>query len=315
MSDISDDRLELLERQLAEKVTARVRPALFKLYAAVGAAVIAVLGFVSWDIVSDIKNEIKNEIRTEIDSDIESKRDEIIDRLAEIRFMANRANEIIQRVEQQLDAFRPQAESLDETIRKVSELQVTSRDLIDAYSRELKPLVENVEDFSEHLALLAEQVDQLNTIATGVEAASVGPQVPTQEQRSEAIKSVISESKQAQQQLAQSRSKTTVFIQYSGGSSEQAAEIAGALRSGGFNVPAIDQDRNASRQHQVRYFHQDDKAAANRLAEQVNNILKEMNLWQQDRPVTSESFVAYKGLKPRPGVVELWLQIGSELAY
>lgn len=51
MKGPDEDRMELLERQLAERVTARVRPALFKLYASVGVAVIAALGFVSWTLL------------------------------------------------------------------------------------------------------------------------------------------------------------------------------------------------------------------------------------------------------------------------
>ena len=52
MTNPDDDRLELLERQLAERITQRVRPALFRLYATVGVAVISVIGFVSWDAVT-----------------------------------------------------------------------------------------------------------------------------------------------------------------------------------------------------------------------------------------------------------------------
>ncbi|EGW54422.1 hypothetical protein [Candidatus Endoriftia persephonae] len=83
MADMDDDRIELLERQLAERVTERVRSALFRLYATVGLAVIGALGFVSWDIVSDIKSEIKSEIADSIDKEIKAKRAEITERVAE----------------------------------------------------------------------------------------------------------------------------------------------------------------------------------------------------------------------------------------
>ena len=66
MGDPDKDRLELLERQLSEKVTERVRTALFKVYASVGMAVIFVIGFVSWDIVGDIKQELKAEFIADI---------------------------------------------------------------------------------------------------------------------------------------------------------------------------------------------------------------------------------------------------------
>ncbi len=134
MTDIDNDRLELLERQLAERITNRVQPALFKLYATVGLAVIGVLGFVGWDIVKDIKSEIKAEIVDSISKDVEAKRTEIVERVTETRVMARRANMVIERLEKQLDDFQPQAENLDETIKKVKALNVTSQDLIATYS-------------------------------------------------------------------------------------------------------------------------------------------------------------------------------------
>jgi hypothetical protein len=67
MADFDDDKLELIERQLAERVTERVRSSLLRLYASVGLAVISVIGFVGWDIVSDIESEIKAEITEAID--------------------------------------------------------------------------------------------------------------------------------------------------------------------------------------------------------------------------------------------------------
>ena len=72
MGNPDTDRLELLERQLSEKVTERVRAALFKVYATVGVAVIFVIGFVSWDIVGDIKQELKAKFIAEIEEDIDS---------------------------------------------------------------------------------------------------------------------------------------------------------------------------------------------------------------------------------------------------
>ena len=79
-----DDRIELLERQLAERITERVRPALFRLYASVGLAIIGAIGFVSWDIVADIKSEIKSEVTDAIDAEIGAKRTEITERVTEL---------------------------------------------------------------------------------------------------------------------------------------------------------------------------------------------------------------------------------------
>lgn len=344
MADLDDDKIELLERQLAERVTERVRPALFKLYATVGTAVIAVLGFVGWDFITDIKVEIKAEIKTEITDEIEeevgTKRHEILERTTETKILAKRANAIIQRVEKQLDEFEPQAENLNETIDKVKTLNVASQDFTAIYSQELVPLVTNVEALSSQLSVLAEQVDELNKIvarademqgsypvaalsAKEVSLAEDGQPAPPpppeeveeveevvqqSEQRSMAIQSVISEAKVAEQRLVDARKKPTVFFQFAGGSREQAVALSDSLQQQGYTIPGEDRERYASGKHEVRFFHDDDKAAAMRLAEDTTRALREKGY--VDMPdVTAESFVAYSGKKPRVGVLELWLDI------
>lgn len=310
MTDLDKDRLELLERQLAERVTERVRPALFRLYATVGVAVIGALGFVSWDIVSDIKSEIKSEITDAIDEEINAKRTEIAERVTEARIMAKRAGKVIERVEKQLDEFQPQADNLDETIERVKALNVTSQDLTAVYSQELKPLVANVESLSKQLRMLAEQVDQLNSIATagGLDIEAVPDQ--TQQQRGAAIQSVISDSKQAEQILAQARKKTTVFFQFAGGRREQAEELSAALVARGYSVPGEDREGGAARKHEVRYFHDEDAETAKRLADDTTRALRELAYSDGEPPdIIAKPFSSYTGKKPRPGVLELWVEI------
>lgn len=338
MTELDEDKIELLERQLAERVTDRVRPALFKLYATVGTAVIAVLGFVGWDFMTDIKSEIKEEIKAEItdeiDAEVGAKRHEILERTTETKILAKRANAIIQRVEKQLDEFEPKAENLNETIDKVKSLNVSSQDFAAIYSQELVPLVSNVEALSSQLSVLAEQVDELNKIvaragemeieqavkalskdtSTTEEALPIPPPeavvevVQQAEQRSMAIQSVISEAKVAEQRLLDARRKPTVFFQFAGGSREEAEGLSSILRNMGYTVPGEDRERSASGKHEVRYFHEDDHDAARKLAEDTNLALKKQGYMKLPQ-VVAQSYVAYSGKKPRVGVLELWLEI------
>lgn len=308
-----NDQLELLERQLAERITARVRPALFRLYATVGVAVIGALGFVSWDIVEDIKSEIKTDVTNAIDQEIGEKRTEILEQVTETRIMAKRVNRVIQRLEIQLDEFQPQAENLDETIEKVKALNVTSQDLIAAYSQQVQPLIANVESLSNQLGALAEQVNQLNTIAMAGEPDSDQESAGSSRQRSAAIQSVIVDTKDAEERFAQARSKTTVFFQFAGGSRERAEAISAVLKKNGYIVPGEDRESGAAGKHEIRYFHDEDEAEAIRLAENMNRALANSEF--RDHParvdITARSFVSYRGKKPRPGVLELWLEIPS----
>ena len=306
MAVLDDDKLELIERQLADRVAERVRSSLFRLYASVGVAVIGVVGFVSWDIVSDIKSEIIEAI----DKEIESKRAEITERVTETRIIAKRANDVIQRVEKQLDEFEPQAEDLDETIQKVKALNVTSQDLIAAYSSEIQPLVSNVESLSQRLVALAKQVDELNTLASDSRLNTEAGIQKTPQERSAAIQSVISESKEAEQILVQARKKITVFFQFAGGRREQAEDLSAALTADGYIVPGEDREGGAAGKHEVRYFHDGDEATAQRLAEDTTHALRTLKYKAPNPPdVIVKSLVSYPGKKPRLGVLELWLEI------
>ncbi|MBR25866.1 MAG: hypothetical protein CML46_02790 [Rhodobacteraceae bacterium] len=55
---IDDETLELLERRLAEKVEARVRGRLFKLYGGIGSGILAGLGLLGYDLYGDFKEEV-----------------------------------------------------------------------------------------------------------------------------------------------------------------------------------------------------------------------------------------------------------------
>ncbi len=311
MKDLDNDKLELIERQLADRVTERVRSSLFRLYATVGVAVIGVIGFVSWDIVTDIKSEIKSEITTSIDNEIKAKREEISNRVTETRIIAKRANAVIQRVEKQLDEFEPQADNLDATIQKVKALNVTSQDLIASYSREIKPLIANVESLSKRFVELAKQVEELNTLGVDNESNDkiLIPQT-TQLQRGEAIQSVISGSEIAQQRLVQALKKTTVFFQFAGGRREQAQDLSSILISNGYIVPGEDRETVATGRFEVRFFHEDDNETAQRLAFDTTDALRFLGYNDDVVPdILVKSLVDYSGKKPNPGVLELWLEI------
>src|SRR5829696_4146181 len=55
MADLDENTLELMERRLADQVVERVRPALFRLYAVAGSAVLTALGLFGWSLISDVK--------------------------------------------------------------------------------------------------------------------------------------------------------------------------------------------------------------------------------------------------------------------
>jgi hypothetical protein len=312
MAELDDDKLELLERRLAERVTERVRPALFRLYATAGLAVIGVLGFVSWDLVSEIRQDIGDKIS----KDIEDKRNEIFELVTETRVVAKRANDVILRVEKQLQDFEPRAESLDETVEKVDSLNVRSQDFLAIYEQELKPVVATVASLSEQLKVLAEQVKDLNQISPAAMESTAPEPEKTPRQRSDAIENVISQALEASRNIVEARGRNTVFFQYTGGLRQQAEELAAALRSLGYNVPGVDREAVAAGKHEVRYFHEDDRTAAEDLARDTTDALRREGYGEATASdVVAQSFVAYGGKKPRTGVLELWLELPQQVAW
>ncbi|WP_421863975.1 hypothetical protein [Motiliproteus sp.] len=310
---MDEDQLELLERRLSENVAERVRPALFRLYAVMGATVIAILGFVGWDIVTDIKTEIKAEIRTEIEesivADIKQKRTEIIELIAESKYLAKQASEIVLTLEAQIKQFQPQAEQLDETIAKVNSLNIDAQNIVALYATEVKPLAENFEVLSQQLKELAQQVGEINQIAENepnIDNASVEL---AQQVRGVAISEVISKTTKVEQ-LFKDRSRITVFFQFAGAPRSQAEELATALRSQGYLVPGEDREAGAARKHEVRYFHDSDKQAAIDLANDTTALLQQLDYPDTEfTRIEVAPYVAYKKKKPREGVIELWVEL------
>lgn len=307
MADADKDRLELLERQLSEKVSERVRTSLFKLYASVGVAVIFVIGFVSWDIVGDIKQELKAEFIAEIEADINSKRERIQELLIRADLLGRRVTATIDTVEKQLTEFQPKAIELEQMYEKVDSLNVDAKNFIDIYNNEVRPLANNVNSLSQQLSVLAEQVDEINVVTLAAGPALSGSQEGSSMQRSAVIQSVIIESDDVQARLETERTRNTVFVQFAGGSPGEVQELAAKLRGDGFYVPDQEHTTTAFGKRDVRYFHAADRSAAEEVAQVVTDALLENGY--SDQAVTAQDLTKYANKKPRSGVLELWIDL------
>ena len=327
MEELDGDRIELLERRLADRVAERVRPALFKLYAIVGSTVIGVVGLFGWNIFQDIESGVKEDIRKEI----EPTQVEINKQLVETEVLARRANEIIKKVEKQLNDFQPQAEKLSNSIEvlktlegklsnssemlkilegKTQELNNKLREVKALTDRDLDPLNSAVKSLQSNLIELAIQVDKLNTIVTVSVQKSGGESAQAAQQRKAAIQSVISATQKTGQSLAEKRERATVFFQFAGGKRHQAEALSAALKKADYIVPGEDREGEAAGKHEVRYFHNQDRVAAESLAQDATRALRNLGYSISQVPnVEVKSLVSYGGKKPSQGTVELWLEI------
>lgn len=103
-------------------------------------------------------------------------------------------------------------------------------------------------------------------------------------------------------------------MQFAVGTREQAHEISQTLALGEFIIPEPDRTEAALNKYEVRYFYDDDKEAAERLANSANKILNDLGYSKDENSnIEPKSFVDFTGKKPRQGVIELWLEIPIKL--
>jgi archaellum component FlaC len=247
------------------------------------------------------------------------KRDEVRELISETRLKAKEAKDIIEQVQQELIAFRPQAEGLDNNIQKVKilddkiqKLDKISTNLDITSQKYSQPLGSSVDSLQSQLKELAIQVDKLNSIVTVSVQKPGGESAQAAQQRKAAIQSVISATQKAEQSLAEKRKRTTVFFQFAGGKRPQAEALSDALKKADYIVPGEEREGGAAGKHQVRYFYTQDRVAAENLAQDATRALRNLGYSISQVPnIEAKPFVSYSGKKPSQGTVELWLEIPS----
>jgi methyl-accepting chemotaxis protein len=175
MSDPIDSKaLELLERQLADRVIERVRPALFRLYAVAGGAVIAVLGYLGFNLLDEVSTRAER-IAGDAIEEVQAKVDEV-DRRISIELgvadkLSARVNTFVDTSSQALEAFRPKAAQLDTLTKQLDELTQKRADLetrlgqAQAVLVQVEALPATVAELGEKLQTLSEALAQQARLA------------------------------------------------------------------------------------------------------------------------------------------------------
>jgi hypothetical protein len=99
---------------------------------------------------------------------------------------------------------------------------------------------------------------------------------------------------------------TTIFFQFAGEiTRERAQAILKGLAKEGYDAPGEERVAAAAGLHEIRYFFEEDRDRAVQAAGDVNNVLAALGYRAE---VTIKSFADFASAKPRPGVLELWLE-------
>ena len=325
--EIDEDRLELLERRLADNVDSKVRQSLFKFYGAIGVVVIAVAGYAGFDFIQQTKDEVRSQaikaatdmVAAEVDPLAAKARDTLVDlqvKMGVFDELQQRTVTAVEELQKSLAEFQPQAKNLQNTINEVQDLDVKRRDL-ETRLDTIAKLVGSLEDITKNMTDLAKKVDGLGESVSSL-SQKFGETQVTQETatlRTE-LGNVIAASEQAQtaiQDVQQSAAQTVVYFQYYAMPPDQVKATQEMLRKAGFKVPGAEQQpMRQSGLYEVRYYWPNDQPEAERLAATAGEILKRQNIVAP--AVVVKDYTKWERAKPRAGTIELWLGLPEQAA-
>lgn len=329
--EVNNDTLELIETRLADRVAKRVRGYLFGVYGLVGTAVIAVLGFVGFDIVDGLRDDARNFAEQAVEDSVTAAQqaarnaesvaakatarldflnDHLTDGSRRLTTMQSEVNSTLA----QLDRARVEMDErvagmrrqLDEIDSRITEQQERARELYAGAG--------NLEALKSDLATLTEKV---GTLEGRIEALALPPDVlpppppdalpadPEAEVPDDKFQQLAQRYDQIQRELSAPPEETTVYLQFAGVAREAAQEIRKRLIERGYNVPGEERIKSAAGLSEVRYFFPEDEERAQRLRADLSEVLSATGY---RKAIALKDFSGYKAAKPRPGTVEIWLE-------
>lgn len=322
---LDDDERELLERRLSERVEETVRRRLFRFYAVAGAAVIFVLGFVSYDIVERASSKADEAVKELVEHVEGAVRDASVQ--AEIaKQRLQDVDEYVRRGEQKLGAFEDRGAEIfdrvteldgqiDQRMGSIHQRLAEAQERIETTAQQIESQraraenvfagAGNVEELAASLAELARQVQSLDERLLLISQSLEGSLLePASGPETAAIGDIVDAAER--QSAAEEVGATTVFVQFAGVTRAEAQDLAARLGALGYQVPPVDREESALGKHEVRYFFDEDRPSAEQLAQQTTQAL--LALGYVGSEIRAVSLVDYKGQKPRRGVLELWIE-------
>lgn len=328
--DINSETLELLERRLGENVEKRVRSRLFAIYGAAATAFLGAFGYFGYDILTTAKDAM-GEIVTEFEQDAADKvREEVEPFVKGARDAAEKAEDIASSVSAQLDFL---SERASERAARLSIMQEDVNRAVATMKLQLAALQSDIEEaqtqfenqrinsddlyagagdldnlagkLGSDLGLLAEQVGLMKEQISKLRSASAEDTPDAAGASLDLIQQVAKTYKQQVVDPGRAREMPTVYFQFAGVKRELAKAISKKLTALDYTMPGEERRGWAAGKKEIRYFFEDDADQAGKLAEDLNLILENDGFQAE---ITVENYTVYKGAKPRPGTLELWLE-------
>lgn len=292
---MNETEIELLKHKLADHVRTNVERKIFRVYVLMGVVAVAAFSYANWDFVSDTKKEVQRNANTAVDEAIKASQDKIdglteavnkqFGRIEETRERADRVRAEVSAQLRQLNYETHNLESLNETVTSLAESR-----------RQLEVDVDAIKARAETLTVLGEELRNIAVRLKTLDADNSQEYV-------DAVGKLDNVTNDAEERA----NRPTVYMQFAGGARSRAQELSKLLEAKNFFVPGEERLSAAAGKREVRYFHAEDETAAKRLVEDATQALKDMHY--SDKDVSINNLTDFGGAKPKPGVLELWVEL------
>jgi|SRR5215471_3862974 len=298
---MADPNEELMTLRITSAVTEAVDQAIRRRYIwvnlSVGAAIVVAGLFGGAALItSTVKDQVDAKVSS-ILSDTQANTKLVSELNGQQKEMRSHIIEYIDELKSKSEKLKTELDDMDTQVRQMT-YALDDRAVIKNQLASQSHSISVLQEQANRIADLANTVQQLNTVVTGI---AVKVQTDTsalaKAPSPQAISSSLTEANTG-------LGKPTVFFQFSGAISRaEVQQISAALKERGFRVPG--EERVAGSAREVRYYYRDDQPVAEDLARKTTDILGGKGLGNIQ--VQAKSLINYAGTKPPTGTVELWL--------
>jgi len=322
MAMLEEDKEELLQRRLEEKIQENVETKLFRYYRNVGSAIITVLGLVGisigWPALQDqIDSTIEDQISQQVKQPVK-----------EAKKVASEAEELAQNSRQTvktgLELIKDKQSRITDTLGK---LDARSDDLNSTFAKvyaQIDKLNINAEDLQQKMDTFNQQFkfnlatqDDINVINKDIttlaeQSRNIASALQRIEGTNDSESEYITSSFQKVAVQAKVRSETvidtkpTVYVQFAGGRREDVKLVTAILKEKEWLIPGEERTSIAANRKEIRYFHKEDISSAEQLMNDTNMALGEIGFGSTKVKISDYTKFPKP---PRSGVLELWLEI------
>lgn len=293
---MDEDEQELIRRRLTDDVRETVQKQLFRTYAMTGTAVIAVLGYANWNIFEDTKAQVVENADAAVQDAVADAQEKIAELKVSVAAQTGRIEYERERAVKVHSQVADQLAKLDLEASNLTTLNESVAALVDA-RRQLETDLEDIKARTEKLSVL------------GAELKRISEQLRVSDQaNAQTYGDVIDKLDNAEKNAQVLAKRPTVYLQFAGGARSKAVELSEKLRVDGFVMPGEERHAGAAGKREIRYYYEADLEGANALASATLTAMTGMG-YADDEPFTINDLTGYRGTKPKPGIIELWVEL------